>query len=121
MKLRYMVDYVPRHDENGRSWYEPVGVWVQGPGPGLDIVMEYIESDDPAVLEAREEADWVINRLVENGVKELPADFLEYHRQTLSPYRGSRNPIVDTTDFNSADRCAKMILAKVRVRPGNSD
>jgi hypothetical protein len=102
MRLRFFIDSIVR-DREGSPWYEPVGVWVQGPGPGLDIVMEYIESDDPVVLEAREEADWVINRLVENGVKELPADFLEYHRQTLSPYRGSRGHIIETSEYDTLE------------------
>lgn len=111
MRLRYFIDSVIR-DRDGSPWYEAVGVWVQGPEPGLDIIMEYIESDDSVVLEAREEADWVINRLVENGVRELPEDFLEYHRQTLSPYRGSRGPVVQTDEFASAEECARMILAR---------
>ena len=112
MRLRYFIDSVIR-DRAGSPHYEPVGVWVQGPGPGLDIVMEYLESDDPVVLEAREEADWVINRLVENGVRELPADFLEYHRQTLSPYRGSRSAIVTTDEYLSAEACAAKILLQI--------
>jgi hypothetical protein len=119
MRLRFFIDSVIR-DRDKNPHYEPVGVWVQGPGPGLDIVMEYTPSDDPAVLEAKEEADWVINRLVENGVKELPADFLEYHRQTLSPYRGSRTPVAETTDFSSTEIGAKAILAKMSVRAGIS-
>jgi hypothetical protein len=110
MRLRYFIDSVIR-DRNGSPHYEPVGVWVQGPGPGLDIVMEYIESEDPVVLEAREEADWVINRLVENGVRELPADFLEYHRQTLSPYRGSRSDVYTDNEFVSVEECAGSILS----------
>lgn len=109
MRLHYFIDRVIR-DRDGNPHYEPVGAWVQGPGPGLDIVMEYLESDDPVVLDAREEADWVINRLVENGVRELPIDFLEYHRQTLSPYRGSRGPVLQTDGFESAELCAKTIL-----------
>lgn len=111
MRLRYFIDSVIR-DRDGSPHYEPVGVWVQGPGPGLDIIMEYIESDDPAVIEAREEADWVINRLVENNVRELLADFLDYHRQTLSPYRGSRGPVIETQQFASAQECARVVLEK---------
>lgn len=88
MKLRYMVDCVLRHDEKGQPWYEPVGVWVQGPGPGLDIEMFYIDSNDPAVLVRKDEANWVLNRLVEADATSLPEDFLEYHRQTCSPYTG---------------------------------
>lgn len=115
MRLRYFIDSVIR-DRDGSPHYEPVGVWVQGPGPGLDIVMEYIKSDDPVVIEARDEADWVINRLVENGVRELLADFLEYHQQTLSPYRGSRGPITATDEYMSSEACARAILKKCTVK-----
>jgi hypothetical protein len=115
MGLRYFIDSVIR-DRDSNPRYEPVGVWVQGPGPGLDIIMEYIESDDPVVLEAQEEADWVINRLVENGVRELPEGFLEYHRQTLSPYRGSRGPVTQTDDFDSAQACAAAVLSRCRIQ-----
>ena len=86
MKLRYMIDMILREDKNGQPVYEPVGVWVQGPGPGLDIEMFYIDSRDPLVLARKEEANWVINRLVENDVTTLPDDFLEFHRQSRSPY-----------------------------------
>ena len=109
MRLRYFIDSVIR-DRDSNPHYEPVGVWVQGPGPGLDIIMEYIESDDPVVLEAREDADWVINRLVENGARELPTDFLEYHRQTLSPYRGSRSPVSISDEYSTHEECARSIL-----------
>ena len=115
MRLRYFIDSIIR-DRDGSPHYEPVGVWVQGPGPGLDIVMEYVESDDPVVLEAKEEADWVMNRLVENGAKDLPADFLEYHRQTLSPYRGSRGPVLEANDYESSDACAPSIMERACVR-----
>ena len=113
MRLRYFIDSVIR-DRDSNPHYEPVGVWVQGPGPGLDIVMEYIESDDPAVLEAREEAEWVINRLVENGVRELPTDFLEYHQQTLSPYRGSRSAIFTTDEYPSSEECVRHLLLQIK-------
>ena len=37
MKLRYMVEYALR-DRDTNPHYEPIGVWVQGPGPGLDTL-----------------------------------------------------------------------------------
>lgn len=103
MKLRYMVDCVLRHDEIGQLWYEPVGVWVQGPGPGLDIEMFYVESDDPAILARKEEANWVLNRLVEDDITSLPEDFLEYHRRARSAYDGTFTEIrsADHPVFNS--------------------
>ena len=66
MKLRYMIEYALR-DHLRNPHYEPIGVWVQGPGPGLDLVIEYL----PGNTEAKEEADWIINRLVENGINSV--------------------------------------------------
>lgn len=106
MKLRYMIEYALRdRDRNPR--YEPIGVWVQGPGPGLDIVMEYLPGND----EFAEDADWIINRLVENEIRSLREDFVEYHQATMSPYRGMRGEIVETEEYATAEECASGILA----------
>ncbi len=104
MRLRYMLEYTLL-DRDANPRYEPIGVWVQGPGPGLDIIMEFLPGND----EAQEEADWVINRLVENDVKSLMDGFLEYHRATMSPYRGMRGEIVETEDYQKAEECAKAV------------
>ncbi len=106
MKLRYMIEYALR-DRTRDPHYEPIGVWVQGPGPGLDLVIEYL----PGNNEAQEEADWIINRLVENGIKSLPEDFLEYQQATLSPYRGRRGPVIETEKFAFIEAC---VAAKLR-------
>lgn len=106
MKLRYMIEYALR-ERDTNPHYEPIGVWVQGPGPGLDIVMEYLPGND----EFQEEADWVINRLVENDIKSLPDEFLEYHRSTMSPYRGMRGEIVETEEFATAEECVTKVLS----------
>ena len=107
MKLKYMIEYALR-DRNRAPRYEPIGVWVQGPGPGLDLVIEFL----PGNAEAEEEAQWVINRLVEQGVRSLGDDFLEYHRRTFSPYRGMRGSVVETEEFPSAETCAKSQLTQ---------
>lgn len=113
MRLRYMIEYALR-DRDTKPRYEPIGVWVQGPGPGLDVLMEYLPGND----EAQEEADWVINRLVENDIKSLPDGFLEYHRGTMSPYRGMRGEIVETEDYATAEECAKVICKAVAAPRG---
>lgn len=110
MKLRYMIDCILREDESGQPTYEPVGVWVQGPGPGLDIEMYYIDSRDPKVLERKDEANWVLNRLVEEGITSVPREFLEYHKSARSPYDGAFLDVVETDRFASFDLCAKDIL-----------
>lgn len=105
MKLRYMIEYV-LHDRIRKPLYKPIGVWVQGPGTGIDLVVEFL----PGNTEAREEADWIINRLVENDVRTLPEDFLAYHQSTLSPYRGMRGPVVETEKYSSSEACARVLL-----------
>lgn len=97
-------------DGDTNPHYEPIGVWVQGPGPGLDIIMEYLPGND----DFQEDADWVINRLVENDIKSLVDGFLEYHQQTMSSYRGTRCEIVETEEFATSEECAAAVLAKIR-------
>lgn len=107
MRLRYMIEYALR-DRDTNPHYKPIGVWVQGPGLGLDIVMGYLPGNE----EFQEDADWIINRLVENDVKSLPEDFLEYHRATMSLYRGMRGEIVETEEFATAEQCVQHTLAR---------
>ncbi len=113
MKLRYMVDCVLRHDEKGQTWYEPVGVWVQGPGQGLDIEMFYVESDDPAILARKEEANWVLNRLVEDDITSLPENFLEYHRRTRSAYDGIFLEMVETAGHSSSEELGRTMPSRM--------
>jgi hypothetical protein len=107
VRLRYFLE--SRLVKLDPPEYQPVGVWVQGPGPGLDVVMEYLPGNE----DLQEGADWVINRLVEAGVKTLQPDFLDYHRDTLSPYRGVRSEIVETEEFGSAEECAADTLGRL--------
>ncbi len=113
MRLRYMLEYALR-DRETNPHYEPVGVWVQGHGPGLDVVIEYLTGND----EFQEDADWIINRLVENDIKSLPEGFLEYHRETMSPYRGMRGEIVETEEYAMAEECAKVVCQMIADHRG---
>lgn len=109
MKLRYMIEYALRNRiRNPR--YEPIGVWAQGPGPGLDLVIEFL----PDNADAEEDAQWVVNRLVEQGVRGLPDDFLAYHQGTLSQYRGLRGPVVETDDHPSPEACARSVIDRIK-------
>lgn len=110
MKLRYMIDMILSQDEGGQPMYEPVGVWVQGPGPGLDIEMYYIDSRAQRVRERKEEAEWVINRLVEINAQSLPEDFLEYHQQTRSPYSGAFTEINHSEQDPNLEKYTKCFL-----------
>ena len=110
MKLRYMIDMVLNEGKGETPVYEPVGVWVQGPGPGLDIEMFYLDSRDSKVLARKKAADWVINRLVENDATSLSDDFLEYHRQSRSHYDGAFTEPTETERFPSLEVCGLAIL-----------
>ena len=108
MKLRYMIEYTLR-DRIREPRYDPIGVWVQGPGPSLDLVVEFL----PGHAEAREDAEWVVNRLVENDVRSLPEDFLGYHQATVSAYRGMRGVVVETNEHPSAEACARVVFERI--------
>jgi hypothetical protein len=108
MKLRYMIEYARRGPlEEPR--YEPIGVWVQGPGPGLDLEIVFLPGNE----DAESDAMWVINRLVEAGVKSLPEGFLEYHQETMSPYEGVRGEIQEV-EGETAEGVAREMLQKVK-------
>lgn len=111
MKLKHMIEYAV-HDRIRAPLYEPVGVWVQGPGPGLDLVIEFL----PRNSDAEEDAQWVVNWLVEQGVRSLPDDFLAYHQGTLPQYRGMRGPVVETDEHPSTEACARSAIDRIRSR-----
>lgn len=78
---------------------------------GPDVVVDYLPGND----EFAEGANWVINRLVENDIKSLPEDFLEYHQATMSPYRGMRGEIVETEEYATAEECVTGVIAKLQA------
>jgi hypothetical protein len=94
MKFLYMVEYTLVGDA-----YVPIGVWCVGESPGLDVEVRML----PRYPEEQEEADWVINRLAENGVEQVGREFLEYHQETLSPYRGMRSKVSETDKYPSRE------------------
>ena len=113
MKLRYMIDSIMADRQATVPEYLPVGVWVQGPGPGLDVEMYYLDRGPNGLADRKDEAAWVVNRLVEAGATSLPSDFLEYHRLSRSPYDGVFSEITKTDEYPSIDACGKAILARL--------
>lgn len=90
MQIRYFIEYKLQQDPvDGHHYYHPIGVWAQGPGPGLDICMQYL----PGYEEEQWRADSIINDLVERGVRSLPDDFLDDWRERMPLYRGDRGEI----------------------------
>ena len=76
----------------------------------MDLVIEYL----PGNADAEEDAQWVVNRLVEQGVRSLPDDFLAYHQGTLSQYRGMRGPVIQINEYPSADVCARLLIDRIK-------
>jgi hypothetical protein len=116
MKIRYMIDCIVESGGDEVPRFKPVGVWVQGSGPGLDIEMFYVEGKDERIDERREAAEWVINRLVENNITSLPEDFLEYHRDSRSPYDGAFTEIVTSEQYGSLRECGRAILSHLEQK-----
>lgn len=50
---------------------------------------------------------------MENDVRALPDEFLTSHQCTLSPYRGTRGPVVETDEYSSAEAYARMVITKL--------
>ncbi|MGI6459930.1 MAG: hypothetical protein ACOX5J_07510 [Candidatus Hydrogenedentales bacterium] len=113
MKLRYMIDSILVDRKASIPEYVPVGVWVQGPGPGLDLEMYYLNRGPNGLVDRKDEAAWVVNRLVEAGATSLPADFLEYHRLSRTPYDGVFSEITETEEYPSLDACGKAVLVRL--------
>ena len=113
MKLRYMIDSIMADRQATVPEYVPVGVWVQGPGPGLDVEMYYLDRGPNGLADRKDEAAWVVNRLVEAGATSLPSDFLEYHRLSRSPYDGVFSEITESDEYPSLDACGKAVLARL--------
>lgn len=68
--------------------YVRIGLWTMP----VDRMSLEIEIED-AYPEEQEEADWIINRLVEADAFPLPEDFLEYWQERFSPYQGMMGKI----------------------------
>ncbi len=68
--------------------YKEIGIWTL-PADRMSLEIE-IDDNYP---EEQEEANWIINRLVEADAFPLPDDFLEYWQLQLSPYEGMMGKI----------------------------
>ncbi len=108
MKLRYMIEFELR-GRIGSPHYVPIGAWVQGSGPGIDLVIRFRPGHEKALAEAEK----VLDRLEENGMRALPDGFLQYHQQTISPHWGMRGEVQQTDEFGSAAACAQSLLRQI--------
>ena len=107
MTFLYMVEYKLVGDA-----YVPIGVWCVGDSPGLDVEIRML----PGHADEQEEADWVINRLVENGVEHVGREFLVYHQETLSPYRGMRSKVFETDEYPTREALFADLFKQIQER-----
>jgi len=91
--------------------YDPIGVWVVGPGEGLDLTFRYL----PGYEEEQAAAEAVLERMRAAGMRAIPSGFLEYHEQQFSPYRGIRGPVATTDVWDSPEECARAVLNRIKT------
>jgi len=108
MKLRYFIEY-KRPDPN--EWkFTPTGVWAHGVDDRSVFEIGYLPGND----EQSDDAEWVINRIVEDEIRELPEDFLEQHRDEVPVYLGSRTKVYETDRYENAAELVRDILEKIK-------
>jgi len=105
MKFLYLIECKLVADA-----YVPIGVWCVGDTPGLDVEIRML----PGYPEEQEEADWLINRLVEEGVEHVGREFLEYHQETISPYRGMRSKVFETDRYPNREALFADLLKQIQ-------
>ena len=108
MRLRYFIDY--RFDYK-TDQFLPVGIWIQDVD---DLGIEMYYPDESS--EEYEEAMWIINRLVGEGLN-APSDFLEFH-QARAGYRGMRSKIFEAETNLNIDEFMSKTLQKFMVGEG---
>jgi len=109
MKLRYMIDYVydAKRFEKDLDPYVPAGLWVVTP-TGFDA--GYL----PGFEERDDEVNWLVNDWVEKDIKPcLNPGFMEYWRESRSPYRGAFGETIETSQFVSSYELIHHVLAKL--------
>ena len=88
-----MVEFTTRSRSD--LHYVPIGVWVAGPGPGLDLTARFL----PGYKDEAQHVDDVLERMEAVGMRALPPGFLEYH-QRGGGYFGMRGEIITTDEFS---------------------
>ena len=108
MKIRYFIEY-KRPDPN--KWdFIPIGVWAHGVDDCSAVEVGYA----PGFDDEEWDAQCVINRIVEQGIRELPEDFLEQHRDAVPVYLGSRTKVIETDKYGSVTELVDDLLEQIR-------
>ncbi len=107
MKIRYFIEY-KRTDPN--KWEMiPIGVWAHGVDDRSAFDVGYVPGNDAEEWDAQ----CVVNRIVEQGIRELPGDFLELHRDGISIYLGSRTKVEESERYGSVKELVEYVLSQI--------
>ncbi|OQA84774.1 MAG: hypothetical protein BWY28_02825 [bacterium ADurb.Bin236] len=108
MKIRYIIEY-KRPDPN--KWdFIPIGVWAHGVDDRSAFEVGYVSGFDAEEWDAQ----CVVNRIVEQGIRELPEDFLERHRDAVPVYLGSRTIVFESDKYGSVTELVDDVIGQIR-------
>ncbi len=108
MRIRYFIEH-KRPDPN--KWeFVPIGVWAHGVDDRSAFEVGYV----PGYDDEEWDAQCVINSIVEQGIRELPDDFLEQHREAVPVYLGSRTKVFETDKYGSVTEAVKDLVEQIK-------
>ncbi|HOP41190.1 MAG TPA: hypothetical protein PLI53_09120 [Geobacteraceae bacterium] len=107
MRIRYFIEY--RRPDPNKWEFVPIGVWAHGTDDRSVFDIGYLPGND----DQERDAQSVVNRMVEQGLGELPADFLEQHKNAVPVYLGSRTGITETDKYGSVPELVAAILEQI--------
>lgn len=114
MHVEYYIEYALKQDPaDGHHYYQPIGVWAHGLGGGLNVYGLYLSEE----TEAQEKADWMLNDLIEAGVRTLPADWLQRKAAGIGLYQGDASPIYVTDGLHADDVAERVLLLIIAGKP----
>lgn len=109
MRLRFMVEFsMIRDDPDELVLPYPVGVWIQGPDPGVDFGLAFLPAHDGARVRAVE----LIEQVCGND-PDPPDDLLEQCRELLVPVIKVKSKILETDEYDSIEHCADAMMRSI--------
>ena len=108
MRIRYFIEY--KRPDPDKWEFVPIGVWAHGVDDRSVFDVGYAPGYDAEEWDAQ----CVINRIVEQGIRELPENFLEQHREAIPIYLGSRTKVLETDKYGSVTELVEDIIEQIR-------
>jgi hypothetical protein len=107
MRIRYFIEY--KLPDPNKWEMIPIGVWAHGVDDRSAFEVGYL----PGYDDEEWDAQCVINRMVKQDIRELPADFLEQRRDAVPVYLGSRIMPVETDKYGSVTELVNDVLKRI--------